>query len=153
MWHTDIRSATSCPSRASGIAFRFCCMTLRFCPTWLQATRKMCAVLQNVPFFRPAHLGKGDAALSRCIPLARGASVRYSRAMHRLAVASPVRGAFSSPNAPMTKGEFYLPLDTHRPTLCIGCAQPHRAWMPMAASIIIFQSLIQLFTGTFMART
>lgn len=82
------------------------------------ATRKLCVVLQNVPFFRPTQLGKGDAALSRCIPLACGAPVPHFRTMHRLAVASPVRGAFKLPRHPHDQREIVtLPLEPHRPTL------------------------------------
>jgi len=69
--------------------------------------------------FRPTQLGKGDAALSRCIPLACGASVRHFRAMHRLAVASPVKRAFKLPRHPHDQREIVtLPLEPHRPTLC-----------------------------------
>lgn len=101
----------------------------------LQDDRKMCVVLQNVPFFRPTPSWQGRLLpFSRCIPLGcarlqilRGKIFRQAHlwciigikplcTSERLTVQSPFGGASKlPPNPPWSKGDFALPLKPHRP--------------------------------------
>lgn len=87
------------------------CRTQHFCSTPLHATRKMCAVLQNVPFFRPAHLGKGPAARPVAYPQPLALSNFFFAPSKRIAV-SPLAGrSFHVPPAPHDRGNFRSPLN------------------------------------------
>ena len=87
---------------------------------------------------RFTHLGKGDAALSRCIPLAADTSITPSRprsalqiaagwnvSAQRMAVASPVGERSCSPT-PHDRGRLRSPLEP--------IDQPSAGWMPSGLS-------------------
>tara|TARA_R110001592_G_scaffold3525_25_gene20092 strand:- start:5032 stop:5316 length:285 start_codon:yes stop_codon:yes gene_type:complete len=76
----------------------------------------MCVVLQIFDFSF-THLGKGDAALSRCNPLADGAMREHNpfqpfTPSKRIAVLLLEMGAFGAPlTTPSTKRDLALPLN------------------------------------------
>ena len=90
---------------------------LPFCITLLPATRKMCVVLQNVPFSSPTPiLARGFAAHPRCIP--RLWCIRHRAFMHQRTFGRSITIGGASklpPNPPWSMGDFALPLNPHRP--------------------------------------
>ena len=117
-------------------ASSFFCMTRRFCPTPLHATRKRCAVLQMFHFPSSASWQGDPLARPRCIPSAIGAAQASSlhAPANRCAGRSRVRvmapdtrqpeGRSCSSDTSMTRGDFGSPSDTHRPILRIGYVNP-----------------------------
>lgn len=104
-------------------------MKLRFSKTGVLTPTARCPV-----YYR--HLGKGDAALSRCIPLAADTSITPCRPRSALQIAAGVECVSatygrcitsqaersSSPDTPMMKGAFALPSTPSPNPMRVGCA-------------------------------